>query len=57
MSFESLGLMPELLRAIADQGYTEPSPIQVKAIVTGDTFSGSMTVGQFGTFPIKAKRE
>ena len=32
MSFESLGLMPELLRAIADQGYTEPSPIQLKAI-------------------------
>ena len=32
MSFESLGLMPELLHAIADQGYTEPSPIQLKAI-------------------------
>ncbi|HEX6226422.1 MAG TPA: TonB-dependent receptor [Chryseolinea sp.] len=32
-------------------------PIQVKAVVTGDTFSGSMTVGQFGTFPVKAKRE
>ena len=32
-------------------------PIQVKAIITGDTFAGSMTVGQFGTFPIKAKRE
>src|SRR3954471_4967346 len=32
MSFESLGLMPELLRAIADQGYTQPSPIQLKAI-------------------------
>jgi hypothetical protein len=32
-------------------------PIQVKAIVTGDNFDGSMTVGQFGTFPIKAKRE
>jgi ATP-dependent RNA helicase RhlE len=32
MSFESLGLLPELLRAIADQGYTEPSPIQLKAI-------------------------
>ncbi len=32
MSFESLGLMPELLRAIADEGYTEPSPIQLKAI-------------------------
>jgi hypothetical protein len=32
-------------------------PIQVKAIVTGDNFNGSITVGQFGTFPIKAKRE
>ena len=32
MSFESLGLMPELLHAIADQGYTTPSPIQLKAI-------------------------
>ncbi|MBI4191918.1 MAG: DEAD/DEAH box helicase [Betaproteobacteria bacterium] len=32
MSFESLGLMPELLRAIADQGYTEATPIQLKAI-------------------------
>ncbi len=32
MSFESLGLMPELLRAIAEEGYTEPSPIQLKAI-------------------------
>ena len=32
MSFESLGLMPELLRAVVDQGYTEPSPIQLKAI-------------------------
>ena len=32
MSFESLGLMSELQRAVADQGYTEPTPIQVKAI-------------------------
>ena len=32
MSFDSLGLLPELLRAIADQGYTVPSPIQLKAI-------------------------
>src|SRR5688572_1196640 len=32
-------------------------PIQVNAIVTGDNFNGSITVGQFGTFPIKAKRE
>jgi ATP-dependent RNA helicase RhlE len=32
MSFESLHLVPELLRAVADQGYTEPTPIQAKAI-------------------------
>jgi ATP-dependent RNA helicase RhlE len=32
MTFESLGLSPELLRAVADQGYTEPSPIQAQAI-------------------------
>ena len=32
MSFESLGLSAELLRAISEQGYTEPTPIQSKAI-------------------------
>ncbi|MGB5830898.1 MAG: DEAD/DEAH box helicase, partial [Thiohalocapsa sp.] len=32
MSFDSLGLTAELLRAVADQGYTEPTPIQRKAI-------------------------
>ena len=32
MSFDSLGLSAELLRAINDQGYTEPTPIQRKAI-------------------------
>ncbi|MGD8678648.1 MAG: ATP-dependent RNA helicase RhlE [Chromatiales bacterium] len=32
MSFDSLGLSAELLRAVADQGYTEPTPIQRKAI-------------------------
>jgi len=31
-NFESLGLLPELLRAIAEQGYTEPTPIQAQAI-------------------------
>jgi ATP-dependent RNA helicase RhlE len=30
--FTDLGLAPELLRAIADQGYTEPTPIQAQAI-------------------------
>jgi ATP-dependent RNA helicase RhlE len=32
MSFESLGLMPELLRAVREQGYETPTPIQVQAI-------------------------
>ncbi len=32
MSFEDLGLGPEVLRAVADAGYTEPTPIQIQAI-------------------------
>jgi ATP-dependent RNA helicase RhlE len=32
MSFEDLGLRPEILRAVAEQGYTEPTPIQAQAI-------------------------
>jgi ATP-dependent RNA helicase RhlE len=32
MSFDNLGLAPELLRAVADQGYTEPTPVQAEAI-------------------------
>ena len=32
MSFESLGLMAELLRAVSDKGYSAPSPIQLQAI-------------------------
>jgi ATP-dependent RNA helicase RhlE len=32
MSFSDLGLLPELLRAVADKGYDVPSAIQVQAI-------------------------
>ncbi len=32
MSFADLNLIPELQRAVADEGYTEPTPIQAKAI-------------------------
>ena len=32
MPFDELNLIPELLRAVADQGYQEPTPIQAKAI-------------------------
>lgn len=34
MSFTSLGLLSELLRAVDKQGYTKPSPIQAKTIPT-----------------------
>jgi len=32
MQFSEFGLMPELLRAIGEQGYTTPTPIQAQAI-------------------------
>jgi ATP-dependent RNA helicase RhlE len=47
MSFESLGLEPELLRAVADKGYTTPTPIQLQAIpavLSGrDVLAGAQT--------------
>src|SRR3954463_6167844 len=47
MSFESLGLKPELLRAVADKGYTVPTPIQRQAIPAvlagGDVLAGAQT--------------
>ena len=32
MSFQNLGLKPELLRAVEDRGYTVPTPVQARAI-------------------------
>ncbi|MGE0384354.1 MAG: DEAD/DEAH box helicase, partial [Gammaproteobacteria bacterium] len=47
MSFENLGLVPELVRAVATQGYTEPTPIQAQAIphvlTGGDLMAGAQT--------------
>ncbi|BCO31054.1 ATP-dependent RNA helicase RhlE [Thiohalobacter sp. COW1] len=47
MSFETLGLMAELLRAIDSQGYTTPTPIQrqaVPVILEGrDVLAGAQT--------------
>ncbi|KKK71675.1 hypothetical protein LCGC14_2911530, partial [marine sediment metagenome] len=34
MLFTDLGLSAEILRAVSEQGYTEPTPIQAKAIPT-----------------------
>jgi hypothetical protein len=30
--------------------------VTVKGVITGDAFAGAMTVGQFGSFPMTAKR-
>jgi ATP-dependent RNA helicase RhlE len=47
MSFDSLGLKPELLRAVADKGYTVPTPIQseaIPAVLSGrDVLAGAQT--------------
>jgi len=47
MNFESLGLNAALLRAITEQGYTEPTPIQqqaIPAILAGrDILAGAQT--------------
>ncbi len=47
MSFSSLGLSDELVRAVADKGYTEPTPIQKQAIPAvlsgGDLLAGAQT--------------
>ncbi len=47
MSFSSLGLSDALLRAVADHGYTSPTPIQVQAIPAvlagGDLLAGAQT--------------
>ena len=32
MKFTELGLVPEILRSVADQGYETPTPIQQQAI-------------------------
>ena len=47
MSFDQLGLAPALLRALVDQGYTQPTEIQVQAIPVAmaghDLLAGAQT--------------
>jgi len=48
MSFASLGLAPELVRAVADEGYVQPTPIQQEAIplaLAGRDLVGSAQTG------------
>ena len=47
MSFAELGLAPELLRAVAHEGYTEPTPVQresIPLVLAGrDVLAGAQT--------------
>jgi ATP-dependent RNA helicase RhlE len=57
MSFENFNLLPELLKAIAEQGYNEPTPIQRQAIPLiiegGDLMAGSQTgTGKTASFTL-----
>jgi len=49
MSFDSLGLKAELLRAVGEQGYTQPTPIQLKAIPAMLAGRDLMASAQTGT--------
>ena len=47
MLFNDLGLMAELCQAVSEQGYSQPTPIQAKAIPVvlqgGDILAGAQT--------------
>jgi ATP-dependent RNA helicase RhlE len=47
--FDALGLTPDLLRAVADAGYSEPTPIQAQAIPQVLTGRDLMGCAQTGT--------
>ncbi|WP_019832839.1 DEAD/DEAH box helicase [Sphingomonas sp. PR090111-T3T-6A] len=49
MSFADLGLSDELLRAIADAGYTEPTPVQAAAITPVLMNRDLIAIAQTGT--------
>ena len=47
MSFSTLGFSDEIIRAVTERGYTEPTPIQMQAIPAvlsgGDLLAGAQT--------------
>ncbi|ACE86307.1 ATP-dependent RNA helicase RhlE [Cellvibrio japonicus] len=49
MSFESLGLRADILRAIADEGYSAPTPIQQQAIPAVINGGDILAAAQTGT--------
>ena len=49
MSFESMGLSPEILQAVKELGYVTPSPIQLKSIPHAMAGKDLMACAQTGT--------
>ncbi|PZP57827.1 MAG: ATP-dependent RNA helicase RhlE [Azospira oryzae] len=49
MQFSDLGLIPELLKAVAEQGYTAPTPVQAQAIPLILAGRDVMAAAQTGT--------
>ncbi|MEP3051478.1 MAG: DEAD/DEAH box helicase [Erythrobacter sp.] len=49
MTFADLGLSPELLKAVDDAGYSEPTPIQAQAIPTVLMMRDLIGIAQTGT--------
>jgi len=49
MSFSNLGLLPELLKAVSEEGYTVPTPIQKQAIPAVLSGSDILAGAQTGT--------
>ena len=49
MTFDGLGLGPDLLRAVADAGYEQPTPIQAQAIPLILSGRDMIGVAQTGT--------
>jgi ATP-dependent RNA helicase RhlE len=49
MTFDELGLSPEILRAVREEGYTEPTPIQEQAIPIVLAGSDLLARAQTGT--------
>jgi outer membrane receptor protein involved in Fe transport len=39
-----------------DVNFGNPMTVTVKAVIQNDTFNGNMAVGEFGTFPIRGKK-
>ena len=49
MTFDDLGLAPEIMKAINDVGYTEPTPIQAEAIPEVIANHDVLGIAQTGT--------